>query len=90
MANRHLSRSVALQSLFEWDFRGQKAKEIPAIIARSAKEFAPGLTDLSFIEELVKGIVAKIMDFCQWEDFHWATSAAMLWPNKMNRNGIGE
>jgi len=59
MANRHLSRSVVLQSLFEWDFRGQKDVEIPMILDRNVKEYAPGVGDVSFIEELMKGIVAK-------------------------------
>ena len=59
MANRHLSRSVVLQSLFEWDFRDHSAADAPAIIARTAKEFAPGLSDISFIEELMKGIIGK-------------------------------
>ena len=59
MANRHLSRSVVLQSLFEWDFRHSKPAEASAIIARSAKEFAPGLSDISFVEELMKGIIGK-------------------------------
>lgn len=62
MANRHLSRSVVLQTLFEWDFRGQPDAEVQAIIGRIAKEFAPGLADLSFIEHLAKGILAKKMD----------------------------
>jgi N utilization substance protein B len=59
MANRHLSRSVVLQSLFEWDFCGQQDGGAQSVITRNAKEFAPGLTDTSFIEELIKGIVAK-------------------------------
>ena len=59
MANRHLSRSIVLQSLFEWDFRGGKKSEIPAVIARNAKEFAPGLLELTFVEALMKGIIAK-------------------------------
>lgn len=59
MANRHLSRSVVLQSLFEWDARGQNDAEASAIIARNAKEFAPGLADVSFMDELMKGILAK-------------------------------
>ncbi len=62
MANRHLSRSVALQSLFEWDFWGEHAPETPAIVARNAKEFAPGLSDLSFIDILIKGVIAKKRD----------------------------
>lgn len=59
MANRHLSRSIVLQTLFEWDFRGQKDGEIPDIIKRNMKEFAPGVGDSSFVENLVKGILAK-------------------------------
>ena len=62
MANRHLSRSVALQSLFEWDFRGGHDAEIPAIIVRNSSEFAPGMTDKSFTEALMKGVIAKQKD----------------------------
>ena len=62
MANRHLSRSVVLQSLFEWDFRAQPDAEMTEIIGRNAKEFAPGLTDMSFVDMLVKGILAKKND----------------------------
>lgn len=59
MANRHLSRSIVLQSLFEWDVAGQHGEKITDIITRDVKEFAPGLADVSFIEELMKGIIAK-------------------------------
>ncbi|MFA6432289.1 MAG: transcription antitermination factor NusB [Candidatus Paceibacterota bacterium] len=58
MANRHLSRSIVLQSLFEWDFCGGKLKT-KDIISRNSKEFAPGLTDLAFVESLIDGIIAK-------------------------------
>ncbi len=59
MANRHLSRSIVLQSLFEWDFRGQKDAEVAGIVSRDVKEFAPGVTDSSFVENLMRGIMAK-------------------------------
>lgn len=59
MANRHLSRSVVIQSLFEWDFRGQKGAEVKDIVSRNAAEFAPGMGDVSFIEELMKNILSK-------------------------------
>ena len=59
MTNRHLSRQVVLQTLFEWDFRGQHNRESKKIIDRDAKEFAPGVSDVSFIEELMKGILSK-------------------------------
>jgi transcription antitermination protein NusB len=59
MANRHLARSTVLQSLFEWDFAGRNEAEMDSILARNADEFAPGLGDLSFVQELAKGILAK-------------------------------
>ena len=59
MANRHLSRSVVLQSLFEWDFRGQHENEVEDIIARDSKEFAPGVSDTSFIHDLVRNVLSK-------------------------------
>ena len=62
MANRHLSRSVVLQSLFEWDFRGQHDKEIKSIIARNEKEFAPGMGDVSFVEDLISSVLGKRTD----------------------------
>ncbi|MEK9177759.1 MAG: transcription antitermination factor NusB [Patescibacteria group bacterium] len=50
---------MVLQSLFEWDVCGMRDSLMKAIIARDVKEFAPGMMDSSFIESLVKGIVAK-------------------------------
>ncbi|MCK6462918.1 MAG: transcription antitermination factor NusB [Candidatus Pacebacteria bacterium] len=59
MANRHLSRSVAMQSLFEWDFHGSSDSKIDSIISRNVEHFAPGLEDISFVKDLVKGVVKK-------------------------------
>jgi len=60
MASRHLSRSVAMQSLYEWDFRGKKMELLPEIIVHNTKEFAPGLEETEFIADLVNGVLAKI------------------------------
>jgi transcription antitermination protein NusB len=62
MANRHLSRSVALQTLFEWDFRGCHDKGIKDAISRIASEFAPGMDDTKFINDLVQNILSKKED----------------------------
>ena len=55
MANRHLQRSVAMQSLFEWDFQGFKDEKADDIVKRNIIEFAPGVEENGFIEALVKG-----------------------------------
>ena len=57
MANRHLSRSIATQSLFEWDFNGQQNGVIDRIVDRNLKEFAPGLDDRVFVDRLVHEVV---------------------------------
>lgn len=56
MANRHLSRSVALQSLFEWDFRGKQKDSLKSITEHNIDEFAPGMDDPDFIYDLVFGV----------------------------------
>lgn len=57
MAYRHLLRSIAMQTLYEWDFKGKNNSLLPEIIDRNLKEFAPGINDPVFIDTLVKGVV---------------------------------
>jgi N utilization substance protein B len=58
MANRHLSRSIAIQTLFEWDFDNcNNSNEIKKILERDFKEFAPGLDNFSFVCRLVEGVI---------------------------------
>jgi len=59
MANRHLSRSIVLQTLFEWDFNGQKDIEIQDKLKRNAEEFAPGLEDWDFMAALTDLVLKK-------------------------------
>ncbi len=59
MANRHLSRSIVLQSLFEWDFNGHSPVYTEDVLTRNVNEFAPGLNDMTFMSELQKRILAK-------------------------------
>lgn len=62
MANRHLSRSIVVQSLFEVDFNNLKTKEAMKVFARNVKEFAPGMGDFSFMEALMKNVLKKKKD----------------------------
>lgn len=57
MANRHLSRSIAMQTLFESDFNNYDSKKAKEILERNLREFAPGLEDTSFTKKLVEGIL---------------------------------
>ena len=74
MANRHLSRSIVLQSLFEWDFSG-KPEGLKILIDRNIAEFAPGHSDTVFIYmlgEMVQRKQAVLDDII--------TKAAPEWP----------
>ena len=55
MANRHLSRTVAMQSLFEWDFHGRH-EDLEEITKNHIKEFSGLEDDAAFIFELVEGV----------------------------------
>ena len=57
MASRHLSRSIAMQSLYEWDFYGKKEGALIAIVKRNINDFGPGLEDKNFVNELTEGVV---------------------------------
>jgi N utilization substance protein B len=59
MANRHLARSVVLQSLFECDMRDMGEDALLASVRRNATEFAPGVSDVSFMETLAKKVLVK-------------------------------
>lgn len=62
MANRHLSRSIALQSLFAWDFSGQQPHTLKETTRYTIAEFAPGLDDADFIYDLVFGVQKSLKD----------------------------
>lgn len=59
MANRHLSRSIVLQSLFEWDLNTLDKKDVEEVLVRNVTEFAPNKTDMPFMEKLLDGVMAK-------------------------------
>ncbi len=85
MANRHLSRSVVLQTLFEWDVNvegGRAAHEAPeAILERNVAEFAPDSQDLPYMRRLLAGVLEK-----QGDIDLVITKAAPEWPlDKISR-----
>ena len=60
MASRHLSRSIAMQSLYEWDFWGKKEGALDSIVERNIREFGPGLESVDFIWQLVRGVTQHL------------------------------
>ncbi len=62
MSNRHLARSIAMQALFEWDFRGQPADILPTIMDRDLKEFGPGLDETEFAKKIIESVVENMKE----------------------------
>ncbi len=59
MANRHLSRSIVLQSLFEWDLNNVGKSDVRDVLDRNVSEFAPNKSDMPFMERLLDGVLQK-------------------------------
>lgn len=62
MANRHLSRTIAMQTLFAWDFNGQPETDLDVLAEQNFKQFAPDFDDHGFAIELIKGVVKNLKE----------------------------
>jgi N utilization substance protein B len=60
MSNRHLARTLVMQSLYQWDFNGQPAGQLDEIISYDRAEFAPNFDDAGYVKETVDGIIKKM------------------------------
>lgn len=59
MSNRHLARTIAMQSLYQWDFLGKPSHRIPDFIKDNLDDFAPDFDDKGFIADLVENTIAN-------------------------------
>lgn len=60
MSNRHLVRSIVLQSLFEWDFK-EEITNVDSILQYNIESFAPTLSFRDdFLQFLSKGVIRNI------------------------------
>lgn len=57
-SNRHLGRIVAMQTLYEYDFRGGKEAglELRPILDRNLAEFKNAIDDTNFVEDVTLGV----------------------------------
>jgi N utilization substance protein B len=64
-SNRHLGRIVALQSLYEYEFRTQaqdSSVDIDEILERNLEQYKEAIEDKTFVADLVKGVIADQAD----------------------------
>lgn len=62
-SNRHLGRIIALQSLYEYEFRtqaGDSTAEISLIVAKNIEPYSKALGDTEFVYSLVNGLLEVV------------------------------
>lgn len=62
MSNRHLARTIALQTLFAWDFNGKNGQNTESLMRDNFVNFAPDFDDGGFVGELVRGVMTNLKD----------------------------
>jgi len=93
MASRHLSRSIVLQSFYEWDFFGRRVGELDDIVNRNIDSFAPGLQEKDFIFTLIKGIsdnIEKIDNIIKVAAPEWPIEQVAIVDRNVLRIGLYE
>lgn len=59
-SNRHLGRIVALQTLYEYEFRiqaGDTGVDLAEILGRNLERYESAIEDKQFVDELVEGVL---------------------------------
>jgi transcription antitermination protein NusB len=93
MANRHLSRTLALQTLFVWDFNKTKSDDLEKLITNNFTNFAPSFNDGGFVKNLVVGVVdnlKKIDDLIIEHATEWPLQQLTVIDRNILRLGIYE
>jgi N utilization substance protein B len=61
-SNRHLGRIVALQTLYEYEFRtqsGDTSVDVSEILERNLARYETAIEDTQFVEGLIKGVLKE-------------------------------
>ena len=64
-SNRHLGRIVALQTIYEYDFRtqvGDQTVRAEEILTRNLGKYKSSVEDTDFVRALVDGVIAKMTE----------------------------
>ncbi len=75
MSSRHLARSIALQSLYEWDFSKEENKDLEKIVEKNIENTKGEVKHKDFICDLTKGVTSNIEELNKI-----ISAAAPEWP----------
>jgi len=60
MSNRHLARTIALQTLYQWDFTHAKKDDGQKMLSYNFHELAPEFDDHGFSAHIVEGTIENL------------------------------
>lgn len=93
MSNRHLARTIVMQALYEWDFRGADPGRIQDVLAYVKKEFAKDFDDSGYIEKQVGGIIQKLAEIDELLNHfapNWTVESMTVMDRNILRLGVYE
>jgi N utilization substance protein B len=93
MSSRHFSRSLAMQTLYQWDFNDKPNDHIDDFLQYSLTEFAPLAKDDKFAIDLVHGVIkniAKVDDYIVKYAPEWPMEQITIIDRNILRLGIYE
>ncbi len=75
MSSRHLARSVALQSLYEWDFFDEKRSDFKDIVEKNVTQSKTEVKERDFAIKIVGGVIENRVELDKI-----ISAAAPEWP----------
>lgn len=75
MSNRHLARTIAMQTLYEWDFNGKQGVDLEEQLQRNIGALNPQFDDSEFAQNIVKNVLSRMEEIDQL-----ITQYATDWP----------
>ena len=64
-SNRHLGRIVALQSLYEYEFRtqaGDSTVSLDEVLSRNLERYESAIDDTDFVKDLAEGVISTVAE----------------------------
>lgn len=92
MSNRHHARTMAMQALYEFDFR-KGEQSIESILEHLQQEFAPDFDDEGYVAKQVQGVlshVAKVDELLTHYAPEWPVSEMLNTDRAILRLGVYE
>lgn len=84
---------MAMQALYEWDFRGQDVSRIPELVSYVKAEFAPDFDDGGYVERQVAAVVEHKAELdAMLESFapNWHVESMTIMDRNILRLGVYE